>query len=83
MVNTTNGPEAAYPGPDDKTPEAGEEHDSGLEKASSEPKQGTEERPVDWDPPPASPESDEQGQADQDEDQDEGEVKTDSLIDSE
>lgn len=73
MVNTTNGPEAAYPGPDDKTPDAGEGHDSGLEQTSSEPGQGNGERPVDWDPPPESSGSD----------QDDDGVKTDSLIDSE
>lgn len=75
MVNTTNGPEAAYPGPDDNTPE----HDSGLEHTSSEPKQGTGERPVDWDPPPGNPGSDQDAQVDRDK----GSAKTDSLIDSE
>ncbi|WP_416425010.1 hypothetical protein RAM80_04360 [Pseudomonas sp. App30] len=79
MVNTTNGPEAAYPGPDDNTPETGEGHDSGLEHASSEPKQGTGERPVDWDPPPGNPGSDQDAQVDRDK----GSAKTDSLIDSE
>lgn len=73
MVNTIDGPEAAYPGPDDKAPETDEDHDSGLEQAESEPKQGTRERPVDWDPPPEDPASD----------QDQGGVKTDSLIDAE
>lgn len=64
MVNTTNGPEAAYPGPEDNTPES---------------KQGTDERPVDWDPPPGNPGSDQDAQVDREP----GSAKTDSLIDAE
>ncbi len=79
MVNLNNGPEAAYPGPADSTPETAEDHESGLEQTSSEPKQGTDERPEDWNPPPADPEADQDAQPDGEE----GAVKTDSLIDSE
>ncbi len=79
MVNTTNGPEAAYPGPDDKTPQTDENHDSGLEQDSSESTQGAAERPVDWDPPPQTPVADQGAEAEQEK----SGVKTDSLIDSE
>jgi len=79
MVNTIDGPEAAYPGPDDETPDTGEDHDSGLEQTDSEPKQNTGERPVDWNPPPGNPGSDQDAQVDREK----GSAKTDSLIDAE
>jgi hypothetical protein len=55
MVIDNNGPEAPYPGPDEKAPDTGKGHGSGLEQAESEPKQGTGERPEDWNPPPGNP----------------------------
>lgn len=44
MIDDNNGPEAPYPGPGEQTPDSGEGHDSGLEQADSEPKQGTDGR---------------------------------------
>lgn len=79
MAIENNGPEAAYPGPAESAPDTGEGHDSGLEQASSEPKQGTDERPEDWNPPPGNPGSDQDAQAERDK----SDVKTDSLIDAE
>ncbi|SEI47202.1 hypothetical protein [Pseudomonas sp. NFR16] len=79
MAIENNGPEAAYPGPDEKSPDTGEDHDSGLERTSSEPKQGTVERPVDWNPPPGNPGSDQDAQVPREN----GSARTDSLIDSE
>ncbi len=58
MVDDNNGPQAPYLGPDEDAPDTGESHGSGLEQAESEPKQSTAERPVDWDPPPDNPGSD-------------------------
>ncbi|MFJ3486595.1 DUF6021 family protein [Pseudomonas sp. NPDC090202] len=66
MSIENNGPDAAYPGPDEKTPDTGEGHGSGLERAATEPKQGTEERPEDWNPPPGNPGSDQDAQTDRD-----------------
>ncbi|WP_341962673.1 DUF6021 family protein [Pseudomonas sp. RC10] len=57
MSVDNNGPAAAYPGPDEKAPDTGEGHDSGLE-----PKQGSQERPADWNPPPGNPGSDQDAQ---------------------
>ncbi|MCS3472226.1 hypothetical protein M2401_005990 [Pseudomonas sp. JUb42] len=79
MAIENNGPEAAYPGPDEKTLDTGEDHDSGLERADSEPKQGADERPEDWNPPPGNPGSDQDAQTHRDN----GTAKTDSLIDAE
>ncbi len=79
MVEDNNGPEAPYPGPSENAADTGEGHDSGLEQTSSEPKQGTQERPVDWNPPPGNPGSDQDAQTDREP----GSAKTDSLIDSE
>lgn len=62
MIEDNNGPEAPYPGPSEQAPDAGGSHDSGLEKAESEPKQGTDERPEDWNPPPGNPGSDQDAQ---------------------
>lgn len=62
MAIENNGPEAAYPGPDTETPDTGAGHDSGLERAQSEPKQGTEEKPEDWNPPAGNPGSDQDAQ---------------------
>jgi len=62
MSVDNNGPDAAYPGPDEKAPDTGEGHDSGLEKTTSEPKQGSQERPEDWNPPPGNPGSDQDAQ---------------------
>jgi hypothetical protein len=62
MIDDNNGPEAPYPGPSEQTPDAGEGHDSGLEQAESEPKQGMDERPEDWNPPPGNPGSDQDAQ---------------------
>lgn len=64
MVDDNNGPAAAYPGPKEEVPETGEGHDSGLEQAGSEPKQGTGESPEDWNPPPGNPGSDQDAQND-------------------
>lgn len=74
-----NGPEAAYPGPDEKTRDTGEGHGSGIEQAPSEPKQGNEQRPEDWNPPPGNPGSDQDAQVDREN----GTARTDSLIDEE
>jgi hypothetical protein len=62
MTVDNNGPEAAYQGPNEKTPDTGEDHDSSLEQAVSEPKQGTGEHPADWNPPPGNPGSDQDAQ---------------------
>lgn len=54
MAIENNGPEAAYPGPAQDTGDVDEGHGSGLEQPDSEPTQGTDdERPEDWNPPPA------------------------------
>jgi hypothetical protein len=66
MIDDNNGPEAPYPGPDEKAPESGEGRDSGLEQAESEPKQGADERPEDWNPPPGNPGSDQDAQTGRD-----------------
>ncbi|WP_110946803.1 hypothetical protein [Pseudomonas bohemica] len=62
MATENNGPETAYSGPDAKTPDTGEGHDSGLERAKSEPKQGTEEKLEKWNPPAGNPGSDQDAQ---------------------
>ncbi|KAE9640646.1 hypothetical protein EJA70_24430 [Pseudomonas sp. PB103] len=62
MIEDNNGPDAPYPGPSEQTPKASEGHDSGLENAESEPKQGANERPEDWNPPPGNPGSDQDAQ---------------------
>lgn len=67
MSIENNGPQSAYPGPAEKTPDTGEGHGSGLEQTSSEPHQGVDERgaeqrPVDWNPPPGNPGSDQDAQ---------------------
>lgn len=61
-----NGPQSAYPRLDGKSPDTGEDHGSGLEQTSSEPKQGDGERPADWNPPPGNPGSDQDSQVDRD-----------------
>lgn len=61
MVIEDNGPGVAHPGPD-----TGEGHGSGLEQTDSEPKQGTGERPEDWNPPAGNPGSDQDAQTDRD-----------------
>jgi hypothetical protein len=66
MIDDNNGPEAPYPGPDEKASESGEGHDSGLEQAESEPKQGADERPEDWNPPPGNLGSDQGAQTGRD-----------------
>jgi len=66
MVDDNNGPEAPYPGPDEETPDTGAGHDSGLEQAESEPKQGNGDRPEDWNPPPGNPGSDQDAQTGRD-----------------
>lgn len=70
MAIDHNGPDAPYPGPTENTPDTGEGHGSGLEKAKSEPKgpgeAWSEKRPVDWDPPPGNPGSDQDAQAPRD-----------------
>ncbi|GAB7533639.1 hypothetical protein PS3A_60550 [Pseudomonas sp. 3A(2025)] len=75
MSIDNNGPEAAYPGPDENAPDTGEGHGSGIEEAPSEPKQ----RPEDWNPPPGNPGSDQDAQVDREN----GTARTDSLIDEE
>lgn len=79
MVNDNNGPDAAYPGPAEEKPDTGTEHDSGLEKSPSEPRQGSDERPEDWNPPPGNPGSGQDAQRPRDN----GTAQTDSLIDQE
>lgn len=84
MAIENNGPDAAYPGPAEKSPDTGEGHGSGIDHATSEPKQGaepsqTEKRPVDWNPPPGNPGSDQDAQVKRDN----GSARTDSLIDAE
>jgi len=64
MSIDNNGPQAAYPGPDEEQPDTGEDHGSGLEQTRSEPKQGDTGRPADWDPPPGNPGSDQDAQVD-------------------
>ena len=66
MIDDNNGPEAPYPGPSEQTPDADEGHESGLEQAVSKPKQGTEERPEDWNPPLGNPGSDQDAQTGRD-----------------
>ncbi|MBX8488333.1 hypothetical protein K5D44_03580 [Pseudomonas cichorii] len=75
-----NGPESAYPGPSEKSTDTDEGHSSGLEQTQSEPKQGSDDRPEDWNPPPGNSESVDDAQTDGDKDD---EPKTDSLIDAE
>ena len=79
MAIENNGPEAAYPGPEEEGESTQEAQDSGLEQASSEPKQGTDERPEDWNPPPGNPGSDQDAQTHREN----GGAQTDSLIDAE
>lgn len=84
MVNENNGPDAAYPGPAEQAPDTPESPTPGVDRAPSEPKQGQEhepdgERPVDWNPPPDNPGSDQDAQTRRDN----GGAKTDSLIDAE
>ena len=50
---------------------ANDQNGAGLEQTESEPRQGvgeawSEKRPVDWDPPPGNPGSDQDGQVDRD-----------------
>ncbi|WP_296187057.1 hypothetical protein [Pseudomonas sp. UBA1879] len=66
MAIENNGPEAAYPGPDAEPVDTGEGHESGLEHAASEPKQGTGEKPEDWNPPAGNPGSDQDAQTGRD-----------------
>lgn len=56
---------------------ANDQKGPGLEQTESEPRQGvgeawSEKRPVDWDPPPGNPGSDQDGQLDRDNSDDEG-----------
>lgn len=56
---------------------ANDQKGPGLEQTESEPRQGvgeawSEKRPVDWDPPPGNPGSDQDGQLDRDNSGDEG-----------
>jgi hypothetical protein len=66
MSIDNNGPQTAYPGLDEKKPDTGEGHGSGLEQAASEPKQGASGRPADWNPPPGNPGSDQDSQVPRD-----------------
>jgi hypothetical protein len=66
MAIENNGPEAAYPGPDAEPVDTGKGHESGLEHAASEPKQGTGEKPADWNPPAGNPGSDQDAQTGRD-----------------
>lgn len=66
MAIENNGPEAAYPGPEAEPVDTGEGHESGLEHAASEPKQGTGEKPEDWNPPAGNPGSDQDAQTGRD-----------------
>lgn len=66
MAIENNGPESAYPGPDEKGIDTGADHDSGLDHTSSEPKQGTGEKPEDWTPPQGNPGSDQDALTDRD-----------------
>lgn len=85
MTIEDNGPEAAYPGPAEQSPDTGGSHGSGIEQADSEPKQGTgqgqgvQQRPEDWNPPPGNPGSDQDAQTNREN----GSARTDSLIDEE
>ncbi|MDG9886270.1 hypothetical protein N7650_25920 [Pseudomonas sp. GD04058] len=72
-----NGPDAPYPGPGEAP--GNHAHGSGLEQSPSEPRQGNEERPEDWNPPPGNPGSDQDAQLERDN----GTARTDSLIDQE
>ena len=70
MAIDHNGPSDPYAGPSD-TASADEGHGSGLERTASEPKQGvgeawSQDRPVDWNPPPGNPGSDQDSQAPRD-----------------
>lgn len=62
IENDTKHP--AYSGHNSQTPDTGEGHDSGLDQAKSEPKQGTGEKPEDWNPPAGNPGSDQDAQTD-------------------
>lgn len=86
MAIENNGPEAAYPGPAEKAPDTGEHQGSGIDKASSEPKQGadqpdTGDKGADWNPPPGNPGSDQDAQTGRDNGG--AGKRTDSLIDAE
>jgi len=68
MVKDNNGPAAPYPGPS-KSTDTGEGHGSGIEQASSEPKQGDAQKtgkPEDWTPPAGNPGSDQDSQVKRD-----------------
>lgn len=78
MSIDNNGPKAAYPGPGEPNADTGEGHGSGLEQAASEPKQGGE-RPVDWNPPPGNPGSDQDSQVEREN----GTANTGSGVDDE
>lgn len=66
VIKDNNGPAAPYPGPSSDTPDTGEGHGSGLERTSSEPKQGVGsqegKKPEDWNPPAGNPGSDQDSQ---------------------
>lgn len=78
MAVENNGSEGAFQESSNKTPDTGEGHSSGLEKAKSEPRQGADEAEakknrVDWNPPAGNPGSDQDAQ----QDRDTGSAKTD------
>ncbi|AZE84084.1 hypothetical protein C4J98_2672 [Pseudomonas orientalis] len=66
MVDENNGPAAPYPGPEKQVPDLGEGHETALDRAESEPKQGAGEKPEDWNPPPGNPGSDQDAQTGRD-----------------
>lgn len=66
MAIENHATESANLGADEKGIDTGADHDSGLDQAKSEPKQGTGEKPEDWTPPPGNPGSDQDAQVDRD-----------------
>lgn len=55
MSIENNGPDAAYPGPDDKKSDRGEGPRADPDRTHTESTPGTEKRPDDWNPPPDGP----------------------------
>jgi len=47
-------------------PASNEPRAAGVDAAESEPKQGTDQRPADWNPPPGNPGSDQDAQTERD-----------------
>ena len=65
-INPAGWPGAVIQDGPAEEPDTGAGHDSGLDQAESEPKQGTGEKPEDWTPPAGNPGSDQDALTDRD-----------------